>query len=228
MKKQLVNIALADVELSLDDSHEWRVKGYATRFGNVNCYGFKILTGAYQDVIASGAKPKMFFNHDSFAVPIGYWDKLEENAVGLKVEGVLTQGVSMAKDVYAALRAGTVDGLSVSIGFSEEDCDFDDKGVMSLSKVLKLDEISIVTAPADSKARVTQTLSADEIDSRIESLETVCDLEAFFKDVGNLSRRQSGWLLSKAKACFAADTRRDDALKAQTKLQAIFERINKI
>lgn len=99
MKKQLVNIALADVELSLDDSHEWRVKGYATRFGNVNCYGFKILAGAYQDVIASGAKPKMFFNHDSFAVPIGYWDKLEENAVGLKVEGVLTQGVSMAKDV---------------------------------------------------------------------------------------------------------------------------------
>lgn len=75
---------------------------------------------------------------------------------------------------------------------------------------------------------MTQTLSADEIDSRIESLETVRDLEAFFKDVGNLSRRQSGWLLSKAKACFAADTRRDDALKAQTKLQAIFERISKI
>lgn len=228
MKKQLVNIALADVELSLDDSHEWRVKGYATRFGNVNSYGFKILAGAYADVVASGVKPKMFFNHDSFAVPIGYWDKLEENAVGLKVEGVLTQGVSMAKDVYAALRAGTVDGLSVSIYFDAADCEVDDKGVMALSKVSKLDEISIVTAPADSKARVTQTLSADEIDSRIESLENVRDLEAFLKDAANLSHRQSGWLLSKAKACFAADTRRDDALKAQEKLQAIFERINKL
>lgn len=228
MKKQLVNLALKDVELSLDDSHEWRVKGYATRFNNVNCYGFKILHGAYSDIVASGAKPKMFFNHDSYSVPIGVWDKLEENALGLKVEGVLTQGVAQAKDVYAALKAGTVDGLSVSIYFDAADTETDDKGVMSLSKIRKLDEISIVTAPADSKARVTQTLSADEIDSRIESLETVRDLEAFLKDVTNLSHRQSGWLLSKAKACFAADTRRDDALEAQEQLQAIFERINKL
>jgi HK97 family phage prohead protease len=226
MKKQLVNLSLKDVELSFDDSHEWRVKGYATRFNNVNSYGFKILAGAYADVIASGSKPKMFFNHDAWAVPIGYWDKLEENALGLKVEGVLTQGVAQAKDVYAALKAGTVDGLSVSIYFDAADTETDDKGIMSLSKIRKLDEISIVTA--DSKARITQTLSADEIDSRIESLETVRDLEAFLKDVANLSHRQSGWLLSKAKACFAADTRRDVALKAQNELQAIFERIQNI
>lgn len=226
MKTTHVNLSLTDAELSFDDGHEWRVKGYATRFGNVNSYGFKILAGAYADIIASGEKPKMFFNHDSFAVPIGVWDKLEENSVGLKVEGVLTQGVSLAKDVYAALRAGTVDGLSVSIGFDMADTETDDKGITSLAKVKRLSEISIVTAPADSKARITQTLSADEIDSRIEGLETVRDLEAFFKDVGNLSHRQSGWLLSKAKACFAADTRRDDALKAQNELQAILSRIN--
>ncbi len=226
MKTTQVNLSLVDAELSFDSGHEWRVKGYATRFGNMNSYGFRILAGAYADIVASGLRPKMFFNHDSLAVPIGVWDKLEENAVGLKVEGVLTQGVSLAQDVYAALRAGTVDGLSVSIGFDMADTETDEKGITSLSKVRKLDEISIVTSPADSKARITQTLSADDIDARIEGLETVRDLEAFFKDVGNLSHRQSGWLLSKAKACFAADTRRDDALKAQTELQAIFERIN--
>lgn len=227
MKTQFINLSLQEVELSIDDAHEWRVKGYATRFGNVNSYGFKILAGAYADVIASGVRPKMFFNHDSFSVPIGIWDKLEENAVGLKVEGVLTQGVVLAKDVYAALRAGTVDGLSVSIGFDAKDTETDEKGVMSLSRVKQLSEISIVTSPADSKARITQTLSADEVDARIEGLETIRDLETFFKDVANLSHRQSGWLLSKAKACFAADTRRDDALKAQKELQAIFERINR-
>ena len=227
MKTQFINLSLQEVELSIDDAHEWRVKGYATRFGNVNSYGFKILAGAYADVIASGVRPKMFFNHDSVSVPIGIWDKLKENAIGLKVEGVLTQGVVLAKDVYAALRAGTVDGLSVSIGFDPKDTETDEKGVMSLSRIKQLSEISIVTSPADSKARITQTLSADEVDDRIEGLETVRDLEAFFKDVANLSHRQSGWLLSKAKACFAADTRRDDALKAQKELQAIFERINR-
>lgn len=226
MKKQNLSLSLSAAEIDLaGGEHEWRIVGYATKFGNANCYGFRIAQGAYADLIASGVKPLMFFNHDSYAVPIGRWDSLEENARGLKVSGVLTQGVSLASDVYAALRAGTVDGLSVSIGWNSED-ESEEDGILTLSKISALDEISIVTFPADSKARVSQVLSADDIDERIESLATVRDLEAFLKEVAHLSKRQSGWLLSKAKACFAADTRRDDALKAQSELQAIFERIS--
>lgn len=226
MKKQNLSLSLSAAEIDLaGGEHEWRVNGYATKFGNANSYGFKISQGAYADLIAAGVKPLMFFNHNSYAVPIGRWDSLEENARGLKVSGVLTQGVSLASDVYAALRAGTVDGLSVSIGWNSED-ESEEDGILTLSKISALDEISIVTFPADSKARVSQVLSADDIDERIESLATVRDLEAFLKEVAHLSKRQSGWLLSKAKACFAADTRRDDALKAQSELQAIFERIS--
>lgn len=226
MKKQTLSLSLSAAEIDLSGGeHEWRVNGYATKFGNVNCYGFRIAQGAYSELIASGVKPLMFFNHNSWSVPIGRWDSLEENARGLKVSGVLTQGVSLASDVYAALRAGTVDGLSVSIGWNSED-ESEEDGILTLSKISALDEISIVTFPADSKARVSQVLSADDIDERIESLATVRDLETFLKEVAHLSKRQSGWLLSKAKACFAADTRRDDALKAQSELQAIFERIS--
>lgn len=226
MKKQNLSLSLSAAEIDLaGGENEWRVNGYATKFGNANCYGFRIAQGAYSELIASGVKPLMFFNHDSWSVPIGRWDSLEENARGLKVSGVLTQGVSLASDVYAALRAGTVDGLSVSIGWNSED-ESEEDGILTLSKISALDEISIVTFPADSKARVSQVLSADDIDERIESLATVRDLETFLKEVAHLSKRQSGWLLSKAKACFAADTRRDDALKAQSELQAIFERIS--
>ena len=227
MKKQNLSLSLSAAEIDLSGGeHEWRVNGYATKFGNVNSYGFRIAQGAYSDLIKGGVKPLMFFNHNSFAVPIGRWDTLEENARGLKVSGVLTQGVSLASDVYAALRAGTVDGLSVSIGWRSED-EMDEDGVLTLSKISSLDEISIVTMPSDSKARISQVLSADDIDERIESLATVRDLETFLKEVAHLSKRQSGWLLSKAKACFAADTRRDDALKAQSELQVIFERISR-
>ena len=227
MKKQTLSLSLSAAEIDLaGGEREWRVSGYATKFGNVNSYGFKIAKGAYSDLIAGGVKPLMFFNHDSYAVPIGRWDSLEENARGLKVSGVLTQGVSLASDVYAALRAGTVDGLSVSIGWRSED-EMDEDGVLTLSKISSLDEISIVTMPSDSKARISQVLSADDIDERIETLATVRDLETFLKEVAHLSKRQSGWLLSKAKACFAADTRRDDALKAQSELQVIFERISR-
>lgn len=227
MKKQNLSLSLSAAEIDLaGGEHEWRVNGYATKFGNANCYGFKIAQGAYADLIASGVKPLMFFNHDAGSVPIGRWDSLEENARGLKVSGVLTQGVSLASDVYAALRAGTVDGLSVSIGWNSED-ESEEDGILILSKISALDEISIVTFPADSKARVSQVLSADDIDERIESLASVRDLEAFLKEVAHLSKRQSGWLLSKAKACFAADTRRDDEQKALQEAQEILSRMLK-
>lgn len=227
MKKQNFSLSLSAAEIDLaGGEHEWRVNGYATKFGNANCYGFKIAPGAYSDLIASGVKPLMFFNHNSWSVPIGRWDSLEENARGLKVSGVLTQGVSLASDVYAALRAGTVDGLSVSIGWNSED-ESEEGGILTLSKISALDEISIVTFPADSKARVSQVLSADDIDERIESLATVRDLETFLKEVAHLSKRQSGWLLSKAKACFAADTRRDDEQKALQEAQEILQRMLK-
>lgn len=227
MKKQNLSLSLSAAEIDLaGGEHEWRVNGYATKFGNANCYGFRIAQGAYADLIASGVKPLMFFNHNSWSVPIGRWDSLEENARGLKVSGVLTQGVSLASDVYAALRAGTVDGLSVSIGWNSED-ESEEDGILTLSKISALDEISIVTFPADSKARVSQVLSADDIDERIESLATVRDLETFLKEVAHLSKRQSGWLLSKAKACFAADTRRDDEQKALQEAQEILHRMLK-
>lgn len=227
MKKQNFSLSLSAAEIDLaGGEHEWRVNGYATKFGNANCYGFKIAPGAYSDLIASGVKPLMFFNHNSWSVPIGRWDSLEENARGLKVSGVLTQGVSLASDVYAALRAGTVDGLSVSIGWNSED-ESEEGGILTVSKISALDEISIVTFPADSKARVSQVLSADDIDERIESLATVRDLETFLKEVAHLSKRQSGWLLSKAKACFAADTRRDDEQKALQEAQEILQRMLK-
>lgn len=227
MKKQNFSLSLSAAEIDLaGGEHEWRVNGYATKFGNANCYGFKIAPGAYSDLIASGVKPLMFFNHNSWSVPIGRWDSLEENARGLKVSGVLTQGVSLASDVYAALRAGTVDGLSVSIGWNSED-ESEEGGILTLLKISALDEISIVTFPADSKARVSQVLSADDIDERIESLATVRDLETFLKEVAHLSKRQSGWLLSKAKACFAADTRRDDEQKALQEAQEILQRMLK-
>ena len=83
-----------------------------------------------------------------------------------------------------------------------------------------------MTYPADGKARVLQCLSADEIDEQIEKIETLRDLEAFIRETSQLSKRQSGWLMSKAKAVIASDTSRDDLLKAKEKeLAAMFNRI---
>lgn len=225
-KKKQLTTSLKFSQLSAQEvDGEWKVSGYATVFGNRNCYGFQIKKGAYSKLLSEGVTPKMFFNHQSWSIPIGKWTALAEDEIGLKVEGVLTKGVSQAEDIYNAIKAGTVDGLSVSIGWRFEDEKELDDGTTELQSISMLDEISVVTWPADGKARVTQVLSADEVDDRIEAIESVRDLENFFHDNFQLSKRQSGWLLAKAKACFAADKSRDDSQKAQKELAAMLDRL---
>lgn len=209
-----------------EENGEWKISGYATVFGNKNSYGFQIRKGAYSKVLAEGVNPKMFFNHNSWDLPIGKWTDLKEDDIGLKVEGVLTKGVSKAEDIYHAVKAGTVDGLSVGISWRAADEVELDDGTIELSMIARLSEISVVTYPADGKARVNQVLSSDEVDEKIESLQSVRDLENFFHDEFQLSKRQSGWLLSKAKACFAAEKSRDDSQKAQKELAAVLGRLS--
>lgn len=225
VKQVTTSLKLCQLQ-ALEEDGEWKISGYATVFGNRNSYGFQIRKGAYSKVLAEGVNPKMFFNHDSWNLPIGKWTDLKEDEIGLKVEGVLTKGVSKAEDIYHAVKAGTVDGLSVGIGWKAADeVEFDD-GTVEVTMISRLSEISVVTYPSDGKARVTQVLSADEVDEKIESLQSVRDLENFFHDEFQLSKRQSGWLLSKAKACFAAEKNRDDSQKAQKELAAVFDRLS--
>lgn len=211
---------------AIEENGEWKISGYATVFGNRNSYGFQIRKGAYSKLLSEGVNPKMFFNHDSYAVPIGKWTDLREDEIGLKVEGVLTKGVSQAEDIYHAVKAGTVDGLSVGIAWKAADEVELEDGTIEVTMIARLSEISVVTYPSDGKARVTQVLSADEVDEKIESLQSVRDLENFFHDEFQLSKRQSGWLLAKAKACFAAEKNRDDSQKAQKELAAAFDRLS--
>ena len=124
------------------------------------------------------------------------------------------------------MKAGTVDGLSVSISWHGAD-EQDNGGLTEILQIASLSEISVVTQPADGKARISQCLSADEVDEKIEQIETIRDFESFLREAAQLSKRQSGWLLSKAKAVIASDSQRDSGLKAQhDELAAILGRIN--
>lgn len=225
--KKIISTPLQFAQLSADlDGDQWKISGYATVFDNKNYYGFKIAKGAYSELIKKGVQPPIFFNHQSSSVPIGKWTNLIEDEIGLRVEGLLTRGVSTASDVYHAVQAGTVTGLSVGIGWKGSDVKENDDGTFTVLKISSLHEISVVTYPADGKAHIVECLSADEIDEQIEKIETLRDLEAFIRETSQLSKRQSGWLMSKAKAVIASDTSRDDLLKAREKeLTAMFSRI---
>lgn len=224
-KTQTIDLSMKLAKLSADEEDgKWIVRGYATVFGNRNVYNFSIDKGAYKDVLSDA--PKMFYNHLTWQnVPLGKWTKLEEDDVGLKVEGELTKGVAMASDVYAALKAGTIDGLSVSVSFDKDDVETEPDGSFRVLRVLSLDEISICAFPADKKARVSETLSADEIDDAIDGASTVRDLEAVLRDAGRFSKRQAQSLISKLKGALSAELRRD--AEAEKRAQVLVDRLVK-
>lgn len=158
---------LTATDYTVDDR---TVSGIASVFGEIDSYSDTIIKGAYSAAIkAAGSRGiPMLHQHDPDKV-IGRWTKLEETDEGLMVEGVLTPGHSVANDVYASLKAGHVDGMSIGFrvpaGGSSERSD----GVRVLKKI-DLKEISIVTFPADTHARVAGVKAADQTEREFERL----------------------------------------------------------
>lgn len=148
-------IQLSDVQIKAsDDGASMTFEGYASKFGHVDAYYDSILPGAYKAVVDSGKLPKMFFNHNYYRLPVGKWVSMEEDEQGLYVKGEFTPGVSEAEDVYHAVKHGTVDGLSIGYSLSTDDYYYSN-GVRYIKNVSSLYEISVVTNPADSSARIT-------------------------------------------------------------------------
>ena len=209
-------IELQDVELSVD-GQPGTFRGYASKFNGIDSYGDTILPGAYDKVVAAGGTVPVFFNHESLDLPIGKYTKLSANSQVLYVEGVLTLDIPRARDVYNALKAGTVSGLSVGIGIAEDDWEPNaETGGKTIKNVSLLREISICTFPADDRARVSLVKSEG-----IEQIETIRDLEKFLRDSG-FSKAQALAFIAKTRDVFMSESLRDAEKKnEQAFLQAL-------
>lgn len=126
--------------------------GYASTFNGVDSYGDTIIPGAYKQALRAGL-PKMLFNHSSYDLPIGKWLSAKEDERGLFVEGELTPGNPQSDAVHAALKHGTVDGLSIGYYLKSGDYEETDTG-RTIKKISRLVEISVVTFPADGDALI--------------------------------------------------------------------------
>lgn len=127
--------------------------GYASLFGVVDSGGDMVMAGAFaRSLIRRGAQGvKMLWQHQA-AEPIGMWASIVEDTRGLKVEGRLDLSVARAREALSLLRKGAIDGLS--IGFRMQRATTDkSSGVRRLHEI-DLWEISIVTFPMLSQARI--------------------------------------------------------------------------
>lgn len=168
------------------DTRTGAFEGYGAVFGNVDSYGDVIKPGAFKDTLRDWKKrksaPKMLLQHGGMfgpaedGIPVGKWHDLVEDDVGLYVKGELFAiDTQKGRYIYEGMKSGALDGLS--IGYVARDVVYgktDDDPKRTLRKV-DLVEVSIVTFPANTEARVAA------IKSGIQSRR---DFEGFLRDAG--------------------------------------------
>ncbi len=134
-------------------------EGYASVFGIRDMANDEVLPGAFRDSLARrGVRAiKMLFQHDP-AQPIGVWTQIREDERGLYVRGRIVADVMRARELFALMRAGAIDGLS--IGFKTIRGRRDPRSGTRLLEKIDLWEISLVTFPLLPEARVNALKAA--------------------------------------------------------------------
>lgn len=139
------------------------IEGYGSVFGVRDAYDDVIVAGAFAGTIAehraSGTMPAMLWQH-SPDEPIGVWEEIAEDANGLRVKGRLALDTARGREAHALLKMGALNGLS--IGFVARSWRYENEDVRVLTDI-DLWEVSLVTFPANAKARVTQVKAADAV-----------------------------------------------------------------
>lgn len=150
-----------DIEVKFATDEAGTITGYASVFeGEPDSYGDIIARGAFTTSLAehkaAGSSPLLLWQHDP-SEPIGVWLALREDATGLHVTGKLILETRRGQEAYALLKAGALNGLS--IGFRPRASERRADGGRILQD-LELIEISLVSIPAASLARVTNVKTA--------------------------------------------------------------------
>jgi HK97 family phage prohead protease len=130
--------------------------GYGSVFGVADAFADVVAPGAFTRSLAEhaslGTLPAMLWQHDS-RQPIGVWSALREDAVGLQVAGRLALKTPGGAAAYELLKLGAVNGLS--IGYVTITSKIDETTRRRHLLEVDLWEVSLVTFPANPRARVT-------------------------------------------------------------------------
>lgn len=185
---------------------EGTFSGYGSVFDNVDHGGDAISKGAFKDSLrdwsGKGKMPKMLLQHGGGMfggsaedmLPIGIWTDMSEDSKGLQVEGrLLALDTDKGKTIYAGLKEGALDGLS--IGYRAKEFVMGTKPTEPYRTIKKLElmEVSVVLFGMNDKALIDSVKSSD-----IDHLETLSDVEKLLREAGGFSRKNATAIISRA------------------------------
>lgn len=158
--------------------------GYGAVFGNVDAYGDVITPGAFADTLANAQKsgnwPSMLLQHGGWGIgaddmtPIGIWTELAEDGHGLKLQGKLAD-TPRGREAYTLLKMTprpAINGLSIGYIPKEYSTRTKPEEPRRTLKKVELMEVSLVTFPANPKARIQQVKSGGLSEREFERLLT--------------------------------------------------------
>lgn len=121
-------------------------EGYGSTFDVLDQGGDIVVKGAYAKTLADRGPRgiKMLFDHNP-SCPIGLWEEMREDDVGLYCKGRLLLDLEKAREVHTLMKAGVIDGLS--IGYRVVNSARDTAQGARLLQEVDLREISVVTFP---------------------------------------------------------------------------------
>lgn len=160
-------------------------EGYGSIFGNKDSYGDIVQPGAFKDFLGSNkpASVKLLWQHNT-QEPIGVYEEIYEDEKGLFVKGrLLIDDIARAKEAYALLKAGAINGLSIGFTIEPGGSEYSKNGTIRNLTKLSLWEISIVTFPANTRAKVAN-IKEDPTNS-------IREFENFLRDSGGFSKAQA-------------------------------------
>jgi HK97 family phage prohead protease len=183
------------------DTGSSTVTGYGAVFGVPDLAGDIVRKGAFAVSLAAhkaaGTMPALLWQHDP-AKPAGRWTEVSEDELGLRVRGVLNLASATGREAAAHLSAGDLSGLSIGFQVAEDGAEYDARTGLRILKAVELWEVSIVTFPAQPKARTTRSAP-----------ETVRELEAGLRDLG-LSAKQAKAVAARGWSAMLSETPEPD------------------
>lgn len=214
MKK---NFLVHTVLKTAENDESGKISGYASTYNNPDLAGDVMLPGCYDAVLnkikSSGVMPVMFFSHDHWSVPCGTWDEINSDEKGLYVSGRINRDLESGKEIYSALKFGSMSGLSVGISYSMKGVEENDNGGFDFKSIDDLFEISICAMPCNQNARIDAVKSFD-----VESIKDYKTAERYLRDAGSFSREQAKTFISCLKSVFTHERDVQEHKKAEKEI----------
>ena len=145
-----------------------RIEGYASTFGNRDLVNDVVVKGAYQNTLAKrGDRIKALRDH---AAPIGRIIQAQEDSTGLFVVKQISD-TPLGNETMTLVADGVLD--SMSIGYQTVKADYglhSDGQKARFLRELRLQEVSVVTFPANEAAVITGVKSLADLDDLMREI----------------------------------------------------------